>query len=87
MLSDTAQNEDATNVVYGTALNDRTSLNQLYQMIEEYLIERVAWLQKKSILWGFWGEDVQCSQAEIDELGIIQGIKLQRVVMKQLVGT
>jgi UDP-N-acetylglucosamine 4-epimerase len=34
-------NDEATDQVYNVALNARTSLNELYQMIEDRLIERI----------------------------------------------
>ena len=68
LLAATTQNEKAINQVYNTALNDRTSLNQLYQMIEERLIERVDGLQKKKPTYrDFRAGDVRHSQAEISK--------------------
>jgi len=68
LLAATTQNEEAANQVYNTALNDRTSLNQLYQMIEERLIERVDGLQKKKPAYrDFRAGDVRHSQAEISK--------------------
>jgi len=40
ILSATADNPDATNQVYNVALNDQTSLNQLFNSIREELIKR-----------------------------------------------
>jgi len=68
LLAATTENDDATNQVYNTALNDRTSLNQLYQMIEERLIERVKGLQKKEPTYrDFRAGDVRHSQADISK--------------------
>ena len=68
LLAATTENDDATNQVYNTALNDRTSLNQLYQMIEERLIERVDGLQKKEPTYrDFRAGDVRHSQADISK--------------------
>jgi len=68
LLAATTQNEEATNQVYNTALNDRTSLNQLYQMIEDRLIERVDGLQKNEPTYrDFRAGDVRHSQAEISK--------------------
>ena len=65
LLAATTQNEEATNQVYNTALNDQTSLSPLYQMIEERLIERLDGLQKKEPSYrGFRAGDVRHSQAE-----------------------
>ena len=41
LLAATTKNDAATNQVYNVALNDRTSLNKLYQMIEQRLIQRI----------------------------------------------
>ena len=38
LLAAITDNDEATDQVYNVALNDRTSLNILYQMIEERLI-------------------------------------------------
>ena len=68
LLAATTQNEAATNQVYNTALNAQTSLNQLYQMIEERLIERVNGLQKKEPSYrDFRAGDVRHSRAEISK--------------------
>jgi len=68
LLAATIQNEEATNQIYNTALNDRTSLNQLYEMIEERLIKRIDGLQqKKPIYRDFRAGDVRHSQAEISK--------------------
>ena len=47
LLAATTDNDEATNQVYNVALNERTNLNKLYQMIEERLIQRTEGLQKK----------------------------------------
>jgi UDP-N-acetyl-D-galactosamine dehydrogenase len=50
------------------ALNDRTSLNKLYQMIEGRLIQRTAGLKKKKPIYkDFRAGDVRHSQANIDK--------------------
>ena len=48
LLAATTQNEEALNEVYNVALNDRTSLNELYQMIEDRLVQSVQGLEKKN---------------------------------------
>ena len=68
LLAATTDNEEATNQVYNVALNDRTSLTKLYQMIEERLIERVEGLEKKKPIYReFRSGDVRHSQASIDK--------------------
>jgi len=68
LLAAMTDNEAAIDQVYNVALNDRTSLNQLYQMIEERLIERVEGLEKKEpIHRDFRAGDVRHSQADISK--------------------
>jgi len=68
LLAATTDNDEAVDQVYNVALNDRTSLNQLYQMIEERLIQRTQGLVKKnSIYRDFRAGDVRHSQANIDK--------------------
>jgi UDP-N-acetylglucosamine/UDP-N-acetylgalactosamine 4-epimerase len=68
LLAATTDNDDATDQVYNVALNDRTSLNTLYQMIEERLIQQTKGLKnKKPIYRDFRAGDVRHSQANIDK--------------------
>jgi len=68
LLAATTTNEQATDQVYNVALNDRTSLNQLYQMIEERLIDRIDGLEKKEPIYrDFRAGDVRHSQADINK--------------------
>lgn len=68
LLSAMVDNDEATNQVYNVALNDRTSLNQLYQMIEERLIQRVDGLTTKQPTYrDFRAGDVLHSQADISK--------------------
>ena len=68
LLAATTNDEMATDQVYNVALNDRTSLNTLYQMIEERLIQRTAGLEKKEPIYrDFRVGDVRHSQANIDK--------------------
>jgi len=68
LLAATTDNDEATDQVYNVALNDRTSLNKLYHMIEERLIQRTQGLeQKKPIYRDFRAGDVRHSQANIDK--------------------
>lgn len=74
LLAATTENEEATNQVYNVALNDRTSLNQLYEMIKERLIERVDGLQnKKPTYRDFRAGDVRHSQADISKAQTLIG--------------
>jgi len=66
ILAALVENGDATNQVYNVALNDRTSLNRLYQMIEERLIQRVDGLSKNAPVYrDFRAGDVMHSLADI----------------------
>ena len=68
LLAATTNNNEATDQVYNVALNDRTSLNKLYQIIEEKLIQRVHGLEKKNPIYReFRSGDVRHSQASIDK--------------------
>ena len=68
LLAATTKNNEATDQVYNVALNDRTSLNKLYQMIEERLIQRKEGLKKKGPIYqDFRAGDVRHSQANIDK--------------------
>ncbi len=68
LLAATTDNDKATDQVYNVALNDRTSLNRLYQMIEERLIQRTQGLERKNpIFRDFRAGDVRHSQANIDK--------------------
>jgi UDP-N-acetylglucosamine 4-epimerase len=68
ILAATTDNDEATNQIYNVALNDRTSLNKLYQMIEDRLIQRTAELEKKNPIYrDFRAGDVRHSQANIDK--------------------
>ena len=76
LLSATAVNEDAIDQVYNTALNDRTSLNQLYHMIEDRLVTRVDGLQRKMPTYrDFRPGDVRHSLADITKAEELLGYK------------
>jgi len=68
LLAAMTENDEAADQVYNVALNDRTSLNQLHQMIEERLIQRVKGLTKKEPIYrDFRAGDVRHSQADISK--------------------
>ena len=68
ILAAMTENRDATDQVYNVALNDRTSLNELYRMIEDSLIKNVNGLEKKEPIYrDFRPGDVRHSQASIDK--------------------
>jgi UDP-N-acetylglucosamine 4-epimerase len=68
ILAATTENDDAVDQVYNVALNDRTSLNDLYYMIEDKLINKVEGLKKKKPTYrDFRSGDVRHSQASIEK--------------------
>ena len=68
LLAATTDNDEATDQVYNVALNDRTSLNKLYKMIEDRIIERTKELKKKEPIYIDYREgDIRHSQANIDK--------------------
>jgi UDP-N-acetylglucosamine/UDP-N-acetylgalactosamine 4-epimerase len=74
LLAATTSNNKATNQVYNVALNDSTSLNHLYQMIEERLIARTKGLAcKEPIYRDYRVGDVRHSKANIDKARILLG--------------
>ena len=78
LLAATTDDEDATDQVYNVALNDKTSLNSLYQMIEDRLISRVIGLVKKDPIYRDFREgDVRHSQAHIGKAQALLGYNPQ----------
>jgi UDP-N-acetylglucosamine 4-epimerase len=68
LLAATTDNEEATNQIYNVALNDRTTLNELYKIIEDRLIKKVQGLEKKKPKYRqFRSGDVRHSQASIEK--------------------
>ena len=68
LLAATTDNDEATDQVYNVALNDRTSLNVLYHMIEDRLIQRTEGLEKKKPIYrDYRAGDVRHSLADISK--------------------
>lgn len=66
--------QDAVNQVYNVALNDRTSLNALYQMMRELLSERFAHVADHQPQYvAFRPGDVRHSQADISKAAELLG--------------
>jgi UDP-N-acetylglucosamine/UDP-N-acetylgalactosamine 4-epimerase len=85
LLAAITKNEDAANQIYNTALNDRVTLNQLYQMIEEKLIERVEGIDKKYPTFrDFRAGDVRHSQADISKAVNLLGYSPTHQIMEGL---
>jgi UDP-N-acetylglucosamine/UDP-N-acetylgalactosamine 4-epimerase len=74
LLAATTDNDNALDQIYNVALNDRTSLKQLYQLIEERLVEKIPGLNKKEPIYKeFRAGDVRHSQASIDKAKLLLG--------------
>ena len=68
ILAAMSSNEESINQVYNVALNDKTSLNELYKMIQNKLIQRVQGIKKKQPIYrDFRPGDVRHSQASIEK--------------------
>ena len=68
LLAATTENAEATNQVYNVALSERTTLNQLFEMIRSLLAPRFAHLNDfKPIYRDFRAGDVRHSQADISK--------------------
>jgi len=68
ILAAMSSNEESINQVYNVALNDRTSLNELYKMIQDKLMQRVQGLKTKQPIYrDFRPGDVRHSQASIEK--------------------
>ena len=78
ILAAMTENTEATDQVYNVALNDRTSLNELYRMIEDTLIKNIKGLERKEPIYrDFRPGDVRHSQASIDKAKELLGYQPQ----------
>lgn len=83
ILAATTDNNEAINQVYNVALNDRTNLNKLYEMIEERLIERTQKIEKKEPIYqDFRAGDVRHSQANIDKARTLLNYQPEHLISK-----
>jgi UDP-N-acetylglucosamine 4-epimerase len=74
LLAAMADHPDASNQVYNVALNDRTSLKQLYQMLRDLLVERFPHLRDHQPEYAdFRKGDVRHSQADISKATSLLG--------------
>jgi UDP-N-acetylglucosamine 4-epimerase len=74
ILAALADQPEAVNQVYNVALNERTSLNQLHQMMVELLRERFPHVREhKPEYVGFRAGDVRHSQADISKAAGLLG--------------
>jgi UDP-N-acetylglucosamine 4-epimerase len=67
LLAATTENSQARNQIYNVALNDRTSLNKLYELIKETLQLNCALPPSQLIYRDFRAGDVRHSQADISK--------------------
>ncbi len=85
LLAATTDNDKAIDQVYNVALNERTSLNKLYNMIESRLIQRIETLIKKEPLYkDFRAGDVKHSQADISKAQSLLGYHPRHKIEKGL---
>ena len=76
LLAALADSPEAVNQVYNVALNERTSLNQLYEMMRSLLLEQFPHLQKhRPQHVDFREGDVRHSQADISKAGKLLGFE------------
>jgi len=81
IISAMAHKEEARDQIYNCALNDRTSLNELYKMIGDRLIERVEGLEvNKPTYRDFRTGDVRHSQANIDKAKELLGYQPEYMI-------
>ncbi|PWB59895.1 MAG: Vi polysaccharide biosynthesis UDP-N-acetylglucosaminuronic acid C-4 epimerase TviC [Nitrosomonadales bacterium] len=76
LLAALADSPDAANQIYNVALNERTSLNQLYDMMRSLLMEQFPHLQEHRPQYvGFREGDVRHSQADISKARKLLGFE------------
>jgi UDP-N-acetylglucosamine 4-epimerase len=76
LLAALADSPEAVNQVYNVALNERTSLNQLYDMMHSLLLEQFPHLQEHRPQYVDFREgDVRHSQADISKAGKLLGFE------------
>jgi UDP-N-acetylglucosamine 4-epimerase len=72
LLAATTSLDEATNQIYNVALNESTSLNKLYQMIEEKIGQRKHDIEKKAPIYqDFRVGDIRHSKANIDKAKLL----------------
>ncbi|MGH8685016.1 MAG: SDR family oxidoreductase [Nitrosospira sp.] len=76
LLAALAENSEAVNQIYNVAINERTSLNKLYEMIRTLLLKKFPHLQKHRPEYvNFREGDVRHSQADISKAGKMLGFE------------
>lgn len=85
ILAATTTDESATNQIYNVALNHRTSLNELFYMIQKKLKVRVAdFVNTDPVYRDFRAGDVRHSQADISKAEKLLGYQPTHVIDKGL---
>ena len=85
ILAATVTNKEATDQIYNAACNERTSLNDLYEMIEERLIHGKKGLTKRNPLYtSFRKGDVKHSRADISKAQTLLDYKPEYLVSEGL---
>ncbi len=81
ILSATTQNPEAVNQVYNVALNHRTSLNELFYLIQDKLRARIPELKETEPVYrDFRAGDVRHSQADISKAQNLLGYAPTHVI-------
>lgn len=76
LLAALADNCEAVNQIYNVAVNERTSLNQLYEMVRGLLVEKFPHLRTHRPTYAdFRRGDVRHSQADISKAGEMLGFE------------
>ena len=85
LLAATTEDSDAIGQAYNVALNDRTSLNKLFNMIKERLLKHNEDFKNKSPIYkDFRAGDVKHSQANIDKSRTLLGYKPEYFISEGL---
>ena len=83
LLAATTNNAKAIDQIYNVALNDRTSLNKLYHIMQDGLIERKEGLEKKEPVYkDFRAGDIRHSQADIKKAQTLVGYQPEYSIYK-----
>lgn len=83
LLAAMTGNDIATDEIYNVAVNERTSLNQLYQLIEDRLVQKITGLEKKEPIYrDFRVGDVRHSLADISKARSLLGYQPKYMISK-----
>jgi UDP-N-acetylglucosamine/UDP-N-acetylgalactosamine 4-epimerase len=85
LLAATSKDDGASDQIYNVAFNDSTSLNELYNMIETRIINKIDGIEKKDPIYReFRTGDVKHSRANIDKAKILLGYEPKYSISKGL---